>query len=195
MDPIDPRLALQLEILRLPSGALWERLLQELQNNPGFEVAEDWPSVTPPDAEDPAPDAAVELTPRGDYDVRVLDDWARSFRVCPRLAELCANDGISSKDKEYLGRKIERVKWLLAAVEARRETLRKVVRAILQCQEAFLAKGTRAIKPLQLKTLAEDAKIPLQIARAAIDGKWVQTPHGLLPLLRFVAAPGEANGN
>jgi RNA polymerase sigma-54 factor len=152
--------------------------LKHLNPRPGSQfTAENIPYVVP--------DIAVERNERGDYDVRLLDDWTPSIYISRRYMELYRDKGADPKAKEYLKRKIQAAQWLMESIEQRRNTLEKVTRAIIQHQRAFLDKGPEHIEPLKMQQIADQVGVHVTTVSRAVDDKWVQTPRGIFPLKRF----------
>jgi RNA polymerase sigma-54 factor len=131
------------------------------------------------------PDIAVEATEKGDYDVRLLDDWTPSIYISRRYLELYRDKSADPKAKEYLKRKIQAAQWLMESIEQRRNTLEKVTKAIIQHQRAFLDRGPEFIEPLKMQQIADQVGVHVTTVSRAVDDKWVQTPRGIFPLKRF----------
>ena len=194
-----PRMILSMEILQLPIMALQERIQQELQENPVLELPDTSPDGPAPGEEvhgfqDHRPDIFLERTEGGEYTVRLVEGWVSNIYVSPRYIEMCRDEREEPRTREYLKRKISAAESLKDAIELRRSTLEKVSRAILLHQRAFLDRGPDHIEPLQMQQIAEQVGVPVTTVRRAVDGKWLQTPHGLFPLRRFVAGPRGLNG-
>jgi DNA-directed RNA polymerase specialized sigma54-like protein len=195
---LDPRMLQAMEVLQLPIMALQERIQQELRENPVLEMGD-----TPMDDltageeenefQDPKTDIVVERTAEGDYTVRLTDDWPPNIYISRRYLELCRDKQADPKTKEYLKRKLQAAQWLLESIEQRRDTLERVTRAILQYQRAFLDKGPDHIEPLKMQQIADQVGVHITTVSRAVDGKWLQTPHGLFPLRCFFAGPGNMN--
>jgi RNA polymerase sigma-54 factor len=153
-------------------------VLRHLNTRPGARfVAESIPYVVP--------DIQVERTEDGEYTVRLLDDWLPNIYISRRWIEMYRDKSTSSKDKEYLKRKIQSAQWLQESIEQRRNTLEKVTRAIIQHQRAFLDKGPEHIEPLKMQQIADQVGVHVTTVSRAVDDKWVQTPRGIFPLKRF----------
>jgi RNA polymerase sigma-54 factor len=190
---------LSMEILQLPIMALQERIQQELQENPVLELSDTSTDDLAPGEEvnefqDHKPDIFLGRTEDGDYTARLVEDWVPNLSISSRYVEMSRDKREDPKTREYLRRKITAAEWLKDAIELRRSTLEKVTRAILQHQRAFLDKGPDHIEPLQMQQIAEQMGVPVTTVRRAVDGKWLQTPHGLFPLRRFFAGPRNLNG-
>jgi RNA polymerase sigma-54 factor len=153
-------------------------VLRHLNPRPGAQFTSDNVQVV-------VPDIAVEQNEKGDYEVRLLDDWTPNIYISRRYVELYRDKGSDPKAKEFLKRKIQAAQWLLEAIEQRRNTLMKVTKAIIQHQRAFLDNGPELIEPLKMQQIADQVGVHVTTVSRAVDDKWVQTPRGIFPLKRF----------
>lgn len=130
------------------------------------------------------PDVIVEKTEDGRYVVKVEDDYTPHLRISRRYWELARN-GSDPKIKEFLKKKIERAKWLLEAIEQRKNTLQRVAQAIVDHQRDFFERGPEYIAPLKMQDIADVVGVHVTTVSRAVDDKWMQTPRGIFPLKRF----------
>ncbi|MCX7701415.1 MAG: RNA polymerase factor sigma-54 [Gemmataceae bacterium] len=131
------------------------------------------------------PDLIVERNHKGEYEVRLTDDWLPEVRISRRYLEMARQKGLDRKTKEYLRAKIHSAEWLTDAIQQRRNTLLKVTKAIIEHQRPFLDLGPDHIKPLKMQQIADQVHVHVTTVSRAVDDKWVQTPRGLFPLKRF----------
>ncbi|MET0328055.1 MAG: RNA polymerase factor sigma-54, partial [Luteimonas sp.] len=90
-----------------------------------------------------------------------------------------------SSDAGYLKGRLQEARWLLRNIEARGETLLKVVRCLARQQSGFLEFGKRALRPLTLREVAEEIGMHESTVSRAVARKYVHTPRGTLPLRDF----------
>ncbi len=98
------------------------------------------------------------------------------------------NQGPFTIDKEtkiYYARNLTQGKWLLRAIEQRKETMISVMNEILKKQSDFLSKGKSSLKPLTLKDIADTLDIHESTVSRTVKDKFVQTPHGLMNMKSF----------
>jgi RNA polymerase sigma-54 factor len=131
------------------------------------------------------PDIAVERGENDQYEVRLLNDWIPSIYISRRYLELYRDKSADPKAKEYLKNKIQAARWLVEAIEQRRNTLEKVTKAIIRHQRSFLDGGPEFIEPLKMQQIADQVGVHVTTISRAVDEKWVQTPRGIFPLKRF----------
>lgn len=91
-------------------------------------------------------------------------------------------------DAGYLRTQLQEARWLLKSVEARGETLLKVVRSLLRQQAGFLEFGEQALRPLTLREIAGELGLHESTISRAIARKYVRTPRGTIPLRSFFAS-------
>lgn len=91
-------------------------------------------------------------------------------------------------DAGYLRGQLQEARWLLKSLEARGDTLLKVMRCLLRQQAAFLDFGEQALRPLTLRAVAEEVGLHESTVSRAISRKYVHTPRGTLPLKAFFAS-------
>ncbi len=90
-----------------------------------------------------------------------------------------------NSDAGYLRGRLQEARWLLKNLEARGETLLKVVRCLARQQSGFLEFGKRALRPLTLREVAEEIGMHESTVSRAVARKYVHTPRGTLSLKDF----------
>jgi RNA polymerase sigma-54 factor len=131
------------------------------------------------------PDIFVEQAESGDFVIKMNDTNTPRIRISREYQQMLEDKSADPKTLEYIKRKIEAARWLMESIEQRRSTLRKVTRAIIDHQRAFLEQGPDAIEPLKMQEIADRVGVHVTTVSRAVDGKWVQTPRGIYPLKRF----------
>jgi RNA polymerase sigma-54 factor len=94
----------------------------------------------------------------------------------------------STRDKEtykFLREKFESAKWFIACIQQRRETLLKIMQAILERQYHFFEKGPKYLKPMIYKDIAEAINMDISTISRVVNGKYVQNPMGIHELKYF----------
>jgi len=105
-----------------------------------------------------------------------------------RLNERWKKQQWQGKDKEFMSQAMKEAKWLLHALDQRSETLMKVALCLAQRQRAFLEYGVLGLKPLTLQDVAEDVGLHESTISRVTNGKYADTPIGLIELRRFFSA-------
>ena len=94
----------------------------------------------------------------------------------------------NENDAVYLRGRLQEARWLLKSLEARGDTLLKVMRCLLRQQSAFLEFGDQALRPLTLREVAGEVGLHESTISRAIARKFVRTPRGTIPLRAFFAS-------
>ncbi len=87
--------------------------------------------------------------------------------------------------RDYLRAKVRSARDLIDAIAMRRQTLARVIGAVMQHQPEFLAVGRGGIRPLRMADLAATLGLHTSTVSRAIAGKHVQTDHGVIRLRDF----------
>ncbi len=97
-------------------------------------------------------------------------------------------------DAGYLRAQLQEARWLLKGLQARGETLLRVVRSLIHQQAGFLEFGEQALRPLTLREIAAELGLHESTVSRAIARKHVRTPRGTLPLRAFFASGIDTEG-
>lgn len=91
-------------------------------------------------------------------------------------------------DSEFMANAMQEAKWLLYALDQRSETLMKVGICLAKRQRAFLEHGTLGLKPLTLQDVAEEVGLHESTISRVTNGKYAETPLGMIEMRRFFSA-------
>ena len=97
-------------------------------------------------------------------------------------------------DASYLRGHLQEARWLLKNLQARGETLLKVVGCLARQQSGFLEFGDQALRPLTLREVATELGLHESTISRAVSRKYVRTPRGTLPLRAFFASGIDTGG-
>ena len=100
----------------------------------------------------------------------------------------------SATDSSYLRGHLQEARWLLRNLQARGETLLRVVECLVRQQSGFLEFGDRALRPLTLREVAAELELHESTISRAVARKYVRTPRGTLPLRAFFASGIDTGG-
>ncbi len=106
------------------------------------------------------------------------------------LEMIDTNKRVKRNDREkntykFLREKFESAKWFIACIQQRRETLMKIMRAILEKQFEFFDKGPKFLRPMIYKDIAEEIQMDISTISRVVNGKYVQSPMGIHELKYF----------
>ena len=94
----------------------------------------------------------------------------------------------SQRDKntyKFLREKFESAKWFIACIQQRRETLMKIMQAIVEKQYEFFDKGPKLLRPMIYKDIADEIHMDISTISRVVNGKYVQSPMGIHELKYF----------
>lgn len=86
----------------------------------------------------------------------------------------------------FIKQKVDAAKWFISAVQQRTETMTKVMTAIIKRQDEFFKTGDdEELKPMIMKTIADDTGFDISTVSRVCNNKYVQTDFGVFPLKHF----------
>jgi RNA polymerase sigma-54 factor len=132
------------------------------------------------------PDFTVERD--GDDFLIMLNDRNVPFlRVNKGYKELMSKrskTGATDNVKDFIRKRFEAAKWFIASINQRRETMMKVMRAIVEKQHVFFDTGEN-LRPMIYKDIAEVIGMDISTISRVVNGKYVQTENGVFELRHF----------
>jgi RNA polymerase sigma-54 factor len=167
--------------LKLPTEELQQvlELIQSLNPRPGSQYNTSAPEYIVPDV----------------YVVRKNDKWRVELNVesIPKLrinsmyAKLVKR-GNDSKDNTYLRDNLQEARWFLKSMQSRHETLLKVANCIVERQQDFFNHGEEAMKPMVLRSIAEDIEMHESTVSRVTTRKYMHTPKGIYEFKYFFSS-------
>lgn len=131
------------------------------------------------------PDLLVTRTPQKTWRVDFNPDVLPRVQVNQPYYESLQSTVSGTPDKNYVKGCYQSASWLLKAIEQRTINILKVARAIVAHQTAFFDEGINALKPLQMKEVAEITGLSESTISRVTDHKYMLTPRGLFELKFF----------
>jgi RNA polymerase sigma-54 factor len=131
----------------------------------------------------------------GGFTVQIDASGLPPMRVDPGVRELSRDRALPAEVRSRLRGKIDQARWLLQAVEQRRETLQRVATAVFSHQEPFLRHGPARVRALRMAEVARWLGIHASTVSRAVAGKHAQTPFGVFPLRWFFQAGAASDGD
>lgn len=125
------------------------------------------------------PDFAI-LPKRNGWQVQSLRDAGQHLRLNAYYLKLSRNS--RGADAAHLAQYLQEARWLIAGIAARRDTLLKVVKAVVRKQTPFLDAGPAALQAMSMREIAESIGLHESTVSRACSGKWLATPHGMIEL-------------
>lgn len=93
--------------------------------------------------------------------------------------------GVDRSTRKFLREKLESAKWFIASIHQRRQTMLKIMRAIVELQADFFRHGPEHLRPMIYKDVAERIGMDISTICRVVNGKYVQTDYGVFELRYF----------
>ncbi|PIE83863.1 MAG: RNA polymerase sigma-54 factor [Bacteroidia bacterium] len=130
----------------------------------------------------------ITLNGRNSPDLRV------SHRYAQMLSDLQAQQQqreLSTQEQEtasFVRQHIESARGFIEAIRLRNGTLTRIMEAILAAQADYFQEGDPdRLRPLMMKDIASATGLDLSTVSRVANGKYIQTPWGILPLRQLFA--------
>lgn len=141
------------------------------------------------------PDAIVEYNAEQDRYLAYLNERSiPNLRINEEYARLAKDKEMERKDRDFIKTNLGNAQWLIDAVEQRKRTLLRVVRAVVDAQREFFDYGPQALKPLPMTQVAEQLGIHVATVSRAVAEKYLATPRGIVPLRKFFSGGLQTTG-
>lgn len=135
------------------------------------------------------PDFVIE---RDEEDFLIIpnDRHIPTLRINRAYQELMRRGGNKKKEvdrdtRKFIRDKFEAAKWFIASIQQRRQTMMKVMRAIVDLQIDFFIHGPNHIRPMIYKDVAERIGMDISTVCRVVNGKYAQTDYGTFELRYF----------
>lgn len=128
------------------------------------------------------PDVTVERV-NNKYVILVNDASVPQLTINPYYRKVVQD--ADQELKRFIEGRLHSAVWLIKSIEQRRRTLYNVTEALVELQGDFFAKGSKYLRPLTMRQVAERIQMHESTVSRAIANKYVDTPHGLVPLRSF----------
>jgi len=162
------------------------RTIGELEPHPGRLFDGDTASTIVPD---------ITITKDGDeYQVSLIEDGLPQLRINGFYRRMYRKGGLEAADREFIEKKVNSARWLIKSILQRQETILKVTRSIVKFQRDFLDRGIDQLRPLVLRTVADDIQMHESTVSRVTSNKYAQTPQGLFELKYFFNSGIGRNG-
>lgn len=142
------------------------------------------------------PDVFVEKED-GEYHVIINEGSVPHLMVSSYYRQVLRESANDKSLAEYLNGRINTANWLIKSIEQRKQTIYNVVSAVVRYQRDFFEYGSRHIKPMTLRQIAEDVGIHESTVSRSINGKYMQSPRGVFEIKYFFTSgvsAGEGEG-
>ena len=120
-----------------------------------------------------------------EYIVTLLDESVPKLMVSSYYRKVSKEAGYNKDVNNYLDERYNSAMWLIKSIEQRKETLLSVAKTIVEYQRDFFDNGTKYLKTMTLKEVADQVGIHESTVSRAINGKYMQSPRGCFELKYF----------
>lgn len=131
------------------------------------------------------PDFIVEKD-NGEFLIVLNDRNLPTLRINNAYRDLVApkSKKTSKEARDFVKQKFESAKWFIASIHQRRETLMKVMKAIVERQHDWFENG-EGLRPMIYKDIAEVVGVDISTISRVVNSKYVQTEFGVFSLKQF----------
>jgi RNA polymerase sigma-54 factor len=133
------------------------------------------------------PDASVELI-GDDYTIMLNNEQIPHLRISKTYRDIMSGPA-SREAGEYIRDKIRSGKFLIKSIHQRQQTIYNIIKEIVIRQREFFDFGPSYLKPLTMVQVAEVVGVHETTVSRAINGKYLQTPHGVYEM-KYFFTPG-----
>jgi RNA polymerase sigma-54 factor len=153
--------------------------IRRLNPKPGTAIS---PRRTPPII----PDVRIEWDDEANqYRVTVERSSSPELYISRAYRKLVKQRDLDEKTRKFVANNIRSARWLMDAIEQRRDTLRRVVESIIKFQRPFFDDGPEHMQPLKMQAVADDVHLHVGTISRAVADKYADTPWGIFPLREF----------
>ncbi|MCA0400099.1 MAG: RNA polymerase factor sigma-54 [Proteobacteria bacterium] len=135
------------------------------------------------------PDVFVRATPDGGWQVELNSDALprvvanKSFYA--RVSGKKSQDGQQKEVRTFIDEAWTNANWIVRSLEQRARTILKVASEIVRQQDAFFTYGVAHLRPLNLKTIADQVSLHESTISRVTANKFMATPRGLFEMKYF----------
>lgn len=156
-------------------------IIKNLEPKPGRQFA------TEVETKYVVPDVIVEKVD-GEYVVTINESSTPHLNVSPYYRKLLKDADSDTQLAEYLSDRVSSALWLIKSIEQRKQTIFNVITAVVKYQHDFFEYGSKHLKVLTLKDIAEEVGIHESTVSRSISGKYLQCPRGVFEIKYFFSA-------
>lgn len=122
----------------------------------------------------------------GKWVIYVNDSGIPELQVSPDYLAMMEEPGRTPNDtRKYLKEKIDSANWFIQAIRQRRQTLRRVMKVIIERQPNFFQGNIHQLRPMKLQDVADEIDMDISTISRSTRGKYVDTPYGVFELKSF----------
>jgi RNA polymerase sigma-54 factor len=135
-----------------------------------------------------APDVFVREASGGLWRVELNTDTLPRVLVDQRYYAQVSGGARTDQEKAFVTDCFANANWLVKSLDQRAKTILKVASEIVRQQDGFLAFGVEALRPLNLKTVADAISMHESTVSRVTANKSIATPRGVFEMKFFFTA-------
>ena len=133
------------------------------------------------------PDVIVERVD-GEYVVTINESSTPNLVVSSYYQKMLSRAETDENLSKYLSDRVNSALWLIKSIEQRKQTIYNVVTSVVKYQKDFFDKGSKYLRTLTLKDIAEELGIHESTVSRSINGKYLQSPRGVYEIKYFFSS-------
>ena len=167
-------------------------ILKNLSTSPARELRDDSPEFV-------SADIAFLKKPDGSFEAELTNEHIPKLKINPEYRSMVStgksgDHQLNSGELSAVREKIREAKSLIGMIEDRQNTLLKIGKSILSRQEDFMINGREALRPMTMQDVAGDIGVHATTVGRAVNEKYADTPHGIMPLRDFFSGSYSSTG-
>jgi RNA polymerase sigma-54 factor len=135
------------------------------------------------------PDVFVTATPDNSWRVELNSEALPRVLVNETYAAKIKRSAAREDDRQFVSSSLQTANWLTKSLEQRARTILNVASEIVRRQDGFFIGGVAALRPLNLKTVADAIGVHESTVSRATSNKFIHTPRGLFEMKYFFTTP------
>ncbi|NOS84858.1 MAG: RNA polymerase factor sigma-54 [Ignavibacteria bacterium] len=124
----------------------------------------------------------------GELHVELTGDSRPGIKISKKYLEMMKDKSTGKDTKEFLKNKVDSARWFINSIQQRRDTMLKIMNAIVSRQHEFFITHGENLKPMFEKDIAEDVSMDISTVSRVVRGKYVQTDFGIYELKYFFSS-------
>jgi RNA polymerase sigma-54 factor len=117
-----------------------------------------------------------------DFEISLENDWIPNLLVSRSYLDMSRDRSTDAALRKHIRGRIESARSLIDAVAQRKHTLFRVASELVNRQANFIEQGKSRLRPLRMQEVADALGVHVSTVSRAISGKYLQTPHGIMPM-------------
>ncbi len=129
-----------------------------------------------------------DVTLRLEEDKLIVDvdrEWAPSLKLNTTYLHMLNDPEVPSETKQFIKRNLFSARWLFRNLQQRYSTIERIAQSLADRQREFFLKPDGQLKPLTMKTVADELNMHESTIARSVSHKYINSPRGIFPLKFF----------